>query len=85
MTGCNYNTVNGYNHIKAGPEAERTVVRNPGESTEKKAGNHPLPNVRHAKNENIRTVQTKTYLLKRHLTSIPVLPHPGCGATNRSM
>ena len=43
MTGCNYNTVNGYNHIKAGPEAERTVVRNPGESTEKKAGRKSSP------------------------------------------
>lgn len=43
MTGFNYNTVNGYNNIKAGPEAERTVVRNPGESTEKKAGRKSSP------------------------------------------
>ncbi len=43
MTGSNYNAVNGYNHIKAGPEAERTVVRNPGESTEKKAGRKSSP------------------------------------------
>ena len=64
MIGSNYNAVNGYNHIKAGPEAERIVVRNPGESTERKTpdANPSLPNVRHAKNENIRTVQTKTYL-----------------------
>mgnify|MGYP001055830497 FL=1 len=43
MIGSNYNAVNGYNHIKAGPEAERTVVRNPGESTEKKAGRKSSP------------------------------------------
>ena len=43
MIGSNYDTVNGYNHIKAGPEAERTVVRNPGESTEKKAGRKSSP------------------------------------------
>ena len=43
MIGSNYNAVNGYNHIKAGPEAEHTVVRNPGESTEKKAGRKSSP------------------------------------------
>ena len=43
MIGSNYNAVNGYNHIKAGPEAERIVVRNPGESTEKKAGRKSSP------------------------------------------
>ncbi len=64
MIGSNYNTVNGYNHIKQVRKRRRTVVRNPGESTEKKAGRKSsLPNARHAKNNNIRTVQTKTYLL----------------------
>ena len=43
MIGSNYNAVNGYNNIKTGPEAERTVVRNPGESTEKKAGRKSSP------------------------------------------
>lgn len=86
MIGSNYNAVNGYNHIKAGPKRSAPSSATPVNPRKRKpAGNHPLPNVRHAKNENIRTVQTKTYLLKRRLTSIQTLPHPGCGVTNRSM
>ncbi|MDE6942906.1 MAG: hypothetical protein K2P66_00585 [Lachnospiraceae bacterium] len=51
MIGSTYNTVNGYDRsytagnaaAATGPEAERTIIRNPGQSTEKKAGKESSP------------------------------------------
>ena len=51
MIGSTYNTVNGYDRsytagnasATAVPETERTIIRNPGQSTEKKAGKESSP------------------------------------------